>query len=158
MTSVTVIHFSLSLSPIVHPLIFSLCFNYRLFFSNSTACAHRWLFLRFGHQPATWRQSAGDRPHALHWDSRPHDFCDFLCLQWLLCGVCGHQEWSSKEGNCCNLFSWSSEHPSGGRFPFSSLSWCAGIQPVKSPCSIDILRYFYFWGCRNKDEILSSWY
>ena len=70
---------------------------YKLCFALSAAGAHWWLVLWSGHQPATWRLSAGDWPHSLHWDSRPHDFCDFLCLQWLLRCFCGHKEWTTKE-------------------------------------------------------------
>lgn len=63
-----------------------------------TAGTYWWLFLWSGHQPTPWWFSAGDRSHSLHRDSGPHDFCHLLCLQWLLCSLCWHQEWASKEG------------------------------------------------------------
>lgn len=81
---------------LLRPLLLLVC---------AAACAHWWLFLWFGHQSAPWWVSAGDRPRSLHRDPGPHDFCHLLCLQRLLCGVCGHQERTSEEGKswACSL-------------------------------------------------------
>lgn len=84
---------SLIIFSFIHTLFYNLCLS-----SLPLAGAHWRLFLWSGHQPATRRFSASDWSHALHRDPGPHDFGHLLCLQWLLCSLCGHQEWTPKEG------------------------------------------------------------
>lgn len=73
--------------------------------SPPVACPYWWLLLRFGHQPASWRLSAGGRTHTLYGEQGSHDLCDILHLQRLLRGFRWHQEWTTKKGEgqhrCC---------------------------------------------------------
>lgn len=110
----------------IHALFYNHCFS-----PLSLAGAHWWLFLWSGHQPASRRFSAGDWSHALHRDPGPHDFGHLLCLQWLLCSLCGHQKWTAKEGAYQLIFSFHNLKATCLRFLLRSSLWYIRTQAVQ---------------------------